>query len=44
VLVLEMENGQVISPAPDDLKALQRAPEWTKPILEVALRCEPARD
>jgi hypothetical protein len=39
-----MENGQVISPAPDDLKALQRAPEWSKPILEAALRGEPARD
>jgi predicted ABC-type ATPase len=38
LLALEMENGQVISPAPDDLKALQRAPEWTKPILEAALR------
>jgi predicted ABC-type ATPase len=44
VLVLEMENGQVISPAPDDLEALQRAPEWTKPILEAALRGGPARD
>jgi hypothetical protein len=39
-----MENGQVISPAPDDLKALQRAPEWTKSILEAALRGRPARD
>jgi len=38
VLVLEMENGQVISPAPDDLEALQRAPEWSKSILEAALR------
>ena len=38
ILVLEMENGQGISPAPDDLGALQRAPEWTKPILEAALR------
>jgi predicted ABC-type ATPase len=44
VLVLEMENGQVISPAPDNLKALQRAPEWTKSILEAALRGGPARD
>jgi predicted ABC-type ATPase len=44
LLVLEMENGQVISPAPDDLKALQRAPEWTKPTLEAALRGGPARD
>ncbi|HKT73621.1 MAG TPA: AAA family ATPase [Steroidobacteraceae bacterium] len=39
LLVLEMENGQVISPAPDDLEALQRAPEWTKSILEAACRC-----
>jgi predicted ABC-type ATPase len=39
VLVLEMENGKAISPAPDDLEVLQRAPEWTKPILEAALRC-----
>jgi predicted ABC-type ATPase len=44
LLVLEMENGQVISPAPDDLKALQRAPEWSKPILEAALRGETSRD
>jgi len=42
VLVLEMENGQVVWPAPDDLKALQRVPEWTKPILEAALRSGPA--
>ena len=38
ILVLEMENGRIIWPAPDDLNALQRAPEWTKPILEAALR------
>jgi predicted ABC-type ATPase len=43
LLVFEMENGQIISPAPDDLKALQHAPEWAKPILEAALRGEPAR-
>jgi len=43
ILVLEMENGQVISPAPDDLNALRRAPEWTKSILEAALRGGPAR-
>jgi len=36
-LVLEMEGGRVISPAPDDLRELQSAPEWTKPILEAAL-------
>jgi predicted ABC-type ATPase len=44
LLVLEMENGRVILPAPDDLKALQRAPEWAKSILEAALRNKPARD
>lgn len=38
LLVLEMENGRVISPTPDDLDALRNAPEWTKPILEAALR------
>jgi predicted ABC-type ATPase len=41
LLVLEMENGRVISPAADDLQALQRAPEWAKSILEAALRSEP---
>jgi predicted ABC-type ATPase len=40
LLVLEMENGKVISPAPDDLEALQRVPEWSKPVLEAALRGE----
>jgi predicted ABC-type ATPase len=39
VLVLEMGNGEAITPAPDNLKALQRTPEWTKAILEAALRC-----
>jgi predicted ABC-type ATPase len=38
LLVLEMENGEVIWPAPDDLEALECAPEWTKAILEAALR------
>jgi predicted ABC-type ATPase len=40
LLVLEMENGKVISPEPDDLEALQRVPEWAKPVLEAALRDE----
>jgi predicted ABC-type ATPase len=38
LLVLEMEDGRLVSPASDDLKALKRAPEWTKSILEAALR------
>jgi len=37
LLVLEMEDGKVTSPAPDDLEALRRAPEWTRAILEGAL-------
>ena len=41
LLVLERENGQVISPTPDDLEALKQAPEWAKPILEAALRGGP---
>jgi hypothetical protein len=38
VLVLDMENDRIITPAPDNLKALQHTPEWTKAILEAALR------
>lgn len=38
LLVLEMDNGQLVTPSADDLKALQDAPEWTRPILEAALR------
>lgn len=40
LLVLEMEDGRVVWPAADDLKALQRAPEWAKSIIEAALRNE----
>jgi predicted ABC-type ATPase len=43
LLVLDMEDGRLISPAADDLKALQRAPKWTRSILEAALRSQPAR-
>lgn len=42
LLVLEMENGQILRPAPRDLKALQSAPAWTKSILVAALRAGPA--
>lgn len=38
LLVLAMEHGRVKSPASEDLKALQNAPEWTRSILEAALR------
>jgi predicted ABC-type ATPase len=43
LLVLEMEDGRVTFPAADDLSALQRAPAWTKSILEAAFRGAPAR-
>jgi len=43
LLVLEMENGRLLWPASDDLKALERAPQWTRPILEAALRSKPDR-
>ena len=38
LLVLEVHDGRVISPASDDLEALKQVPEWTKSILEAALR------
>ena len=44
LLVLEMENGQINTPAAEDLKALQNAPEWTRPILEAALRNRPSKE
>ena len=44
LLVLEMENRKVVFPARDDLETLQRAPQWSKSILEAALRGGPTRD
>ena len=41
LLVLEMQGGRIVSPAAEDLEALKRAPEWTKSILEAALRSLP---
>lgn len=38
LLVLEIKNGRLVTPSADNLKALQDAPEWTKAILEAALR------
>jgi predicted ABC-type ATPase len=42
VLVLEMKDGRVLHPKPDDLEALQATPEWAKPIVEAAIRCDVA--
>ncbi len=36
-LVLEMEAGQLVWPAPDDLGGLRQAPDWAKPLLGAAL-------
>lgn len=38
LLVLEMQDGRLVSPAADDINALRSAPEWAQPILEAALR------
>jgi predicted ABC-type ATPase len=37
VLVLDMEDGRLVWPAPDDVDALQRTPDWAKPLMEAAL-------
>ena len=37
VLVLEMLDGRLVWPTPDDLDALQGTPEWAKPLVEAAL-------
>jgi predicted ABC-type ATPase len=37
VLVLEMQDGRLVWPAPDDVDALRRTPHWAKPLIEAAL-------
>lgn len=37
VFLLEMQGGRLVWPAAEDAKALARAPEWAKPLLEAAL-------
>jgi hypothetical protein len=39
ILVLEMKDGGVLHPRPDDLAALQATPDWAKPIVAAAFRC-----
>jgi predicted ABC-type ATPase len=36
-LVAVMEAGRLTSPLPDDMAALERTPDWAKPLLEAAL-------
>jgi len=35
--VAVMEAGRLVSPLPDDIAALERTPDWAKPLLEAAL-------
>jgi predicted ABC-type ATPase len=43
LLVLEMKDGRVLYPRPDDVAALQATPDWSKPIVAAAFRCEDAK-
>jgi len=36
-LVLAMEGGRALWPAPDDLAALERTPPWARPLVEAAM-------
>ena len=43
LLVLEMKDGRVLHPRRDDVAALQATPDWAKPIVAAAFRCEDAK-
>ena len=43
VLVLEMRNGQILHPQPDDTAALERTPGWAKAIVAAAFRGQAAK-
>jgi predicted ABC-type ATPase len=36
-IVLEMQAGRLVWPAPGDANALRRTPDWAKPLMEAAL-------
>jgi len=40
VLVLEMKDGRVVHPDRGDVAALQATPDWAKPIVAAAFRCD----
>jgi predicted ABC-type ATPase len=40
VLVLEMKDGRVLHPGRGDVAALQATPDWAKPIVAAAFRCD----
>lgn len=37
LLVLEMAEGQLLSPDPQDARALEETPEWAKPLVQAAI-------
>ena len=43
-LVLEMKDGRVVHPDRSDVAALQATPDWAKPIVAAAFRCDGLRD
>jgi hypothetical protein len=44
VLVLEMNDGRLLYPGRDDAEALRATPEWAKPIVAAAFRCDEGDD
>lgn len=40
LLVLEMKDGRVLHPGRGDVAALQATPDWAKPIVAAAFRCD----
>ena len=44
VLVLEMNDGRLLYPGRDDAEALRATPEWAKPIVAAAFRCDEGED
>ena len=40
LLVLEMKDGRVVHPGRGDVMALQATPDWAKPIVAAAFRCD----
>ena len=37
LLILEMVRGRLVRPAADDVDALERTPDWAKPVVEAAM-------
>lgn len=44
VLVLEMIDGRIVFPEPDDVTAFRATPEWARPIVQAAIELQSAAD